>query len=88
MAKAITPPALKKFPANKQRRLDQLLSKNSEGTISPKERTLLNELVEEAEQLMATNAKRLAEFAERGGNSVPADAVPVTVWVTPVPTER
>ena len=29
------PPRLQKFPVGKQRRLDQLLEKNSEGTIAP-----------------------------------------------------
>ena len=88
MDRNISPPSLKKFSAVKQRRLDQLLEKNSEGTISSKERMLLAELVAEAEQLMAANAKRLAEFAERGAHSIPDNAVPVTVWITPAPTER
>jgi hypothetical protein len=74
---------LKNFPVAKQRRLDQLLNKNSEGTISAKERVLLEALVKEAEQLMASNSKRLVRFAKREGDSAPADAIPVTVWVAP-----
>jgi len=50
-------PKLKKFPAAKQRRLDELLDKNSEGTITPSENTRLQRLVAEAEQLMAANAR-------------------------------
>ena len=57
------PPKPKKFPAAKQRRLDELLEKNSEGTITPAEKTRLKKLVAEAEQLMVANAKRLAEFS-------------------------
>lgn len=88
MTRNNAPPALKKFPAVKQRRLDLLLGKNSEGTISPKERKVLEALVVEAEQLMASNGKRLVEFAELGENSAPVNAVPVTVWVTPASTAR
>jgi hypothetical protein len=53
-----SPPKLRKFPAGKQRRLDQLLNKNSEGTINPTELTILKRLVVEAEVLMIANAKR------------------------------
>jgi hypothetical protein len=88
MAKNNAAPVLKKFSAIKQRRLDFLLGKNSEGTISSKERILLAALIREAEQLMVTNAKRLVEVARHGENSVPANAVPVTVWVTPSPTVK
>ena len=59
-AKRATLPETKKFPAAKQRVLDQLLAKNSEGTIAPKERAKLSELVDEAERLMVENARRLA----------------------------
>ena len=55
------PPKVRKFPAPKQRRLDQLLDKNSHGTITTSERESLVQLVTEAEQLMVENAKRLAE---------------------------
>ena len=54
------PPKLRKFPAAKQRRLDELLEKNSEGTISGNERRRLEHLVEEAEELMVANARLLA----------------------------
>ena len=76
------PPKPKKFPASKQRRLDELLEKNSEGTITPAEKTRLEKLVAEAEQLMVANAKRLAEFSESEA-AAPAGAVAVTVWVKP-----
>jgi hypothetical protein len=48
--------------------MDLLLDKNSEGTITPRERVALEKLVAEAEAL--ANGKRLAEFAQRfGGKS-------------------
>ena len=77
------PPKPKKFPAAKQRWLDELLEKNSEGTIATAEKTRLKKLVAEAEQLMVTNAKRLAEFSKSDPVDAPAGAVPVTVWVKP-----
>jgi len=86
MKKAV-PPRLRKFAAVKQRRLDQLLEKNSEGTITPKERAALEQLVAEAEELMVANARRLADFAKSGAARPPAGAVPVTVWVQPQPAE-
>jgi hypothetical protein len=55
-------PKLKKLPAAKQRRMDELLERNSEGTITPAEKVKLEQLVAEAEQLMGENARRLAEF--------------------------
>ena len=82
------PPRLKRFPAAKQRRLDALLEKNSEGTITPGERAALEGLVAEAEQLMVANSKRLADFSGNEPASLPAGAVPVTVWVKPEPAER
>jgi hypothetical protein len=75
------PPRLQKLPAAKQRRLDHLLDKNNEGTITVKERAALRLLVAEAEQVMVANARRLADFAQRETGRAPADAVPVTVWV-------
>jgi hypothetical protein len=76
------PPRLTKFPAVKQRRMDKLLEKNSNGTITPKERATLEQLVTEAEQLMVANAKRLAEkLNQKQAAQGPAGAVPVTVWV-------
>jgi hypothetical protein len=76
------PPKIKKFPAAKQRRMDELLDKNSEGTITPSERVRLKQLVSEAEDLMVTNAKLLARFSANI-KMPPPGAVPVTVWVTP-----
>lgn len=71
------PPKPQKFPAAKQRLLDHLLEKNSEGTITPSERLRLEQLVGEAELLMVANAKRLARFSRKESASIPADAVPV-----------
>jgi len=82
------PPKLKKFPAAKQRLLDQLLEKNSEGTITSSERLALERLVGEAEQLMVANAKRLAQFSQSETAGIPSAAVPVTVWARPEPAER
>ena len=81
------PPPTKKLSAPKQRRLHELLEKNSEGTITRTEALRLAKLVNEAEQLMVENARRLAEFVDGEGN-VAAGAVPVTVWVRPEPAER
>ena len=81
------PPRLNKLSSAKQRRLDELLDKNSEGTITQPEKARLQRLVADAEQLMVVNAKRLAKFA-RKGISVPAGAVPVTLWVKPGESER
>ncbi len=77
------PPKLRKFPGAKQRRLDQLLEKNSEGNITPDEAIVLKQLVAEAEELMVANAKRLAQFSKAEGTRPSAGAVPVTVWVQP-----
>ena len=82
------PPKLKKFPAAKQRRLDELLEKNSEGNITGREKARLEQLVAEAEQLMVANAKSLARFSQTEGAGAPAGAVPVTVWVRPEHAER
>jgi hypothetical protein len=79
--KKSVPPKLERFPAAKQRRLDQLLEKNSEGTISIKEKEKLEALVAQAEQLMVVNARRLAEFAQSEAAPSRTAAVPVTVWV-------
>ena len=55
-----TPPVLRrKFPVAKQRRLDELLDKNREGVITAAERTRLERLVAEAEELMVANARQL-----------------------------
>lgn len=84
---AAKPPKVKTFPLAKQRRLDELLEKNSSGTITERERTTLESLVAEAEKLMVANAQRLAEFARQQSPRPPVNAVPVTVWVNPQPTE-
>jgi hypothetical protein len=81
-------PKPKRFPPAKQRWMDELLERNSEGTITPAEKTTLEKLVAEAEQLMAENAQRLAEFLKEEGTEPPAEAVPVTVWVKPHHVER
>jgi hypothetical protein len=78
-----TPPKVKKLAPVKQRRLDVLLEKNAEGTITPKERQSLESLVAEAEKLMVANSQRLAEFARSQSPEPPTAAVPVTVWVNP-----
>jgi hypothetical protein len=82
------PPKIQKFPAAKQRRLDLLLDKNSEGTINPKEKATLERLVAEAEQLMVANARRLAAFSRGQQNGPAGGAMPVTVWIQPQPSER
>ncbi len=53
------PSRVQKFPIAKQRRLDRLSDKNSEGTITDSERLALTNLVAEAEQLMVDNAREL-----------------------------
>jgi hypothetical protein len=75
------PPKVRKFPAAKQRRLDQFLDKNSDGKISPSEAATLKQFVAEAEQLMVANAKLLAKFFKAEATRGPVGAVPVTVWV-------
>ena len=82
------PPKIKAFPPAKQRRLDELLEKNAEGTISAKEKVRLESLVMEAEQLMVFNSQRLADFARSQTAQPPPAAVPVTVWVNPQLAER
>lgn len=86
--KKSSPPKMKMFPAAKQRSLDRLLEKNSEGTIEPKERVRLEGLVDEAERLAVENARRLARFSESERASRPPGAVPVTVWVRPEAAEH
>ena len=86
--KKTVPPKPRKSPATKQQRLDRLLEKNSEGSITPKEKASLEQLVAEAEEWMVANARRLAEFAKGQAAHPPAGAVPVTVWVQPHHAER
>ena len=81
MVRSTQPPSIKKFPAAKQRRMDELLERNSEGQITSREKAALERLVAEAEALMVENAKRLSAFSQRP-EGVPANAVPVTVWVS------
>ena len=81
--KKAAPPRLARFPAAKQRRLDQLLEKNSGGTITPAEKAKLEALVAEAERLMVANARRLAAFSRNEQGGAPDGGVPVTVWVRP-----
>ena len=86
--KTSDPPKLEKFPAAKQRRLDQLLEKNSAGTLTIREQAKLNQLVAEAEALMVANARLLADFTLSEAGPTPTGAVPVTVWVHAQPAER
>jgi hypothetical protein len=81
MPKKTGPPRIERLPAAKQRRLDALLDKNSEGTITSRERLRLEQLVAEAERLMVANAKRLEKFSR--SDYSPAGGVPVTVWIQP-----
>jgi hypothetical protein len=82
------PPILANFPAAKQERLDELLERNAEQSMSPTERTELESLVAEAEALMVANAKLLADFASHQSPPPPAGAVPVTVWIAPQTVDR
>jgi hypothetical protein len=82
------PPKIERFPAAKQRRMDQPLEKNSAATLTDKEKAKLKQLVSEAEALMITNARRLADFSRNETARVPTTAVPVTVWVQPQHGER
>jgi hypothetical protein len=82
------PPKLPRFPVAKQRRLDRLLEKNSEGTITAKEKLTLERLVLEAEEWMVANAKRLESYSKGHAALPPSGAVPVTVWVQPQQAER
>ena len=45
----------------KQKRLDILMDKNNEGTITPEEHLELADLVQDANQITVANAKLLAE---------------------------
>jgi hypothetical protein len=81
--KKTSPPRLTKLAAAKQRRLDSLLEKYAEGTITEKEKVLLDSLVGEAEQIMVENGRRLAKFAKSQAPAPSVSAVPVTVWVDP-----
>lgn len=80
------PPRLKKLPTAKQLRMDDLLERNREGAITAAERTKLQVLVREAEQLMVENAGRLAAFHEQETTEAPSGATPVTVWLKAAPS--
>jgi hypothetical protein len=86
--KDVAPPPIVRLSAAKQRQLDALLEKNQEGTITTIEKTKLDKLVSEAEQLMVDNAKRLADFARRTGDKGPIGSTPVTVWVRPTSVDN
>ncbi len=64
--KSTSPPKVERFPAAKQRRMDELLDKNNDGTITPRETRRLEQLVAEAENLAIANAKRLSAWPRRG----------------------
>lgn len=83
-----TPPKVRRLANAKQQRLDVLLEKNAEGTITDNEKRTLESLVAEAEKLMVANSQRLAAFARDQSPQPPATAVPVTVWVNPQIAER
>ena len=68
--KKVAPLTAQKFPAAKQRRLDKLLDKNSEGTITAKEKGALEQLVAQVEQWTVANVRRLADFSWRRPESV------------------
>jgi hypothetical protein len=80
------PPKVVRLADAKQKDLDDLLSKNAEGTISAEERASLERLVVEAENLMVANARQLADYS-RSQAAPPLHAVPVTVWIAPQPAE-
>lgn len=75
------PPKLKRLATAKQGRLDELLDKNAEGRITAEERTKLEQLVAQAEQVMVENARRLANASDGEDVEADAGAVAVTVWV-------
>lgn len=58
--------AKSRVPAAKQRKLARLLAKNSEGTLTSKESTELDEAHLEANSLMLKKAKALALLKEKG----------------------
>jgi hypothetical protein len=52
---------LQRLSAAKQKRLDALMGKSNEGSLTSAERQELQALVREAEDVMLDNARRLAE---------------------------
>jgi hypothetical protein len=55
------PGTLQTLPAAKQRRLESLMTKNNEGTLTEAEREDLRSLVREAEEITLRNARLLQE---------------------------
>ena len=51
---------LRRFPSNKQKRLDLLMAKNNDGRLNSAEQSELQSLVREAEELTLENARTLA----------------------------
>lgn len=81
------PPLAKRFPAAKQRQMDELLTKHANGSISPDEFQVLEKLVADAEELIADNAQRMSEFVASQPEPIPPQAIPVTVWVNPASSD-
>jgi hypothetical protein len=75
------PPKIERSPAAKQKRMDELLVKNRDDAITSKEKVKSEQLVAEAEELVAASAKRLAQVAQKDDGRALTGAVPVTVCV-------
>jgi hypothetical protein len=58
-------PKLRRLAAAKQKRLDQLMARNNEGTLSRAEQEELRALVREAERMTLDNARTLAGQREQ-----------------------
>ena len=56
---------LRRLAAAKQKRLDSLMARSNEGTLTTAERQELQGLVRDAEEIMLDNARRLAEQRQR-----------------------
>ena len=74
-------PDIRRFPADKQARMDELLDLNNDGVISPDEELELDRLVEEAQRLMIDNLRRMEAFYGSPVDSQRGRAVPIAVWV-------
>lgn len=57
--------ALQQMSENKQRRLDELMDRNTEGQLTRRERKEFEKLVEEAEAITLANARLLAQEKRR-----------------------
>jgi hypothetical protein len=86
--KTLVLPKVQMFPVAKQRRLDQLLETNSEGTITPGEKSALERLVGEAQELMLANARRLAEYSKGDAARPPAVQFPRSGQIHPTKRRR